>query len=58
MKQITYLLKHFVAWFFCSIDQCAMCGEHYPTLRMTLQDDAFRVCKNDACEEHYMRLTA
>jgi hypothetical protein len=58
MKQIAHLLQHFFALFSCPIDQCAMCGEHYSKTHMTLQDDAFRVCKSDACEEQYMRLTA
>jgi hypothetical protein len=57
MKHIAYLLKHFFAWFFCSIDQCAMCGEHCPKSHMTLQDDAFRVCKNDTCVKQYTHLT-
>ena len=57
MKQIRYLLKHFFARFSSPIDQCAMCGEHYPKTHMRLQEDAFRVCKSDACEAQYMRLT-
>jgi len=58
MKQIAYLLKHFFARFSCPVDQCAICGEHHPKMHMTLQNNAFRVCKSDACEEQYMRLTA
>jgi hypothetical protein len=58
MKQFAYFLKHFLAWFFCSIDQCAICGEQCLNSNMTLQNNAFRVCKNHACEERYLRLTA